>query len=57
MLRQFNRQLALHGEGPKDSSIVAVIGGYAQFLKTNRRPRTGARYRRVLGRSMTAFWY
>jgi integrase len=48
VLNQFNRQLALHGEGPKDGSVVSVIGEYAQFLKTNRRSRTVARYLRVL---------
>src|SRR5882757_8676105 len=48
VLNQFNRQLALHGEGPKDGSVTLVIGEYAQFLKTNRRPRTVARYLRVL---------
>ncbi len=48
MLDQFNRQLALHGRGPQDGSVAAVIGEYAQFLKTNRRVRTVARYLRVL---------
>ena len=38
MLNQFNRQLALHGEGPQDGSVASVIGEYAKFLKTNRRP-------------------
>src|SRR5437762_10990707 len=47
-LTQFNRQLALHGEGPQDGSVALVMGEYAQFLKTNRRPRTVARYLRVL---------
>jgi integrase/recombinase XerC/integrase/recombinase XerD len=48
VLDQFNRQLALHGEGPQDGSVALVIGEYAQFLKTNRRPRTVARYLRVI---------
>jgi site-specific recombinase XerD len=47
-LQQFKRQLALHGEGPQDGSIALVMGEYAQFLKTNRRPRTSTRYLRVL---------
>lgn len=48
VLNQFNRQLALHGRGPQDGSVASVIGEYAQFLKTNRRPRTVTRYLRVL---------
>jgi len=48
MLEQFNRQLALHGEGPKDGSVVSVIGEYAQYLQTNRRANTVVRYMRVL---------
>ncbi len=48
MLNQFNRQLALHGRGPQDGSVASVIGEYAKFLKTNRRPHTVTRYMRVL---------
>jgi site-specific recombinase XerD len=47
-LTQFNRQLALHGEGPQDGSVALVVSEYAQFLKTNRRVRTVTRYLRVL---------
>ena len=47
-LNQFNRQLALHGKAPSDDTVESVIGQYAAFLKTNRRPRTVARYMRVL---------
>jgi len=48
VLNQFNRQLALHGEAPQDGSVTSIIGEYAQFLKTNRRPHTVSRYLRVL---------
>ena len=47
-LTQFDRQLALHGAAPKNESITSVVGQYEQFLKTNRRPTTVARYMRVL---------
>ncbi|MBI1934794.1 hypothetical protein HYS30_03970, partial [Candidatus Peregrinibacteria bacterium] len=48
VLNQFNRQLALHGEAPSDDSVEAVIGEYAQYLKTNRRPNTVDRYLQVI---------
>jgi integrase/recombinase XerD len=47
-LTQFKRQIALHGAAPQSDSILSVVGQYAQFLKTNRRPRTVARYMRVV---------
>jgi site-specific recombinase XerD len=48
VLKQFERQVALHGGAPTDDSVTAVIGQYAAYLKTNRRERTVARYMRVL---------
>jgi site-specific recombinase XerD len=47
-LRQFNRQLALHGDAPTNDSLGSVIGEYAKYLKTNRRSNTMSRYLRVL---------
>lgn len=48
VLKQFNRQVALHGEAPQDRSVASVIGEYARFLSINRRPHTVTRYLRVL---------
>jgi integrase len=48
VLNQFNRQLALHGDAPADDSVVAVLGQYLTFLRSNRRPSTYRRYARVL---------
>lgn len=48
VLRQFDQQLALHGDAPKDDSVKAVIGQYIKHLKTNRRHGTVRRYVRVL---------
>src|SRR5688500_17779134 len=48
ILRQFERQLALHGDAPKDDTVAAVIGQYIKHLRTNRRPGTLRRYVRVL---------
>src|SRR5688572_18518231 len=48
VLNQFNRQLALHGEAPGNDSVEAILGEYARYLRTNRRPKTVARYLRVL---------
>ena len=48
VLRQFERQRALHGDAPKDDSVGAVIGKYINHLKTNRRHGTFRRYVRVL---------
>lgn len=47
-LKQFERQLAQHGEAPTDDSIVSAMGQYDAYLKTNRRPTTRIRYMRVL---------
>jgi integrase len=47
-LKQFERQVALHGGAPSDDSVPAVIGKYHQYLKTNRRVTTVKRYMRVL---------
>src|SRR5258708_11914361 len=48
ILKQFEHQISLHGGAPKDDSVVAVVGRYEEFLKTNRRPSSAARYVRVL---------
>ena len=48
ILKQFNRQLALHGLAPKDEAIEAIVGLYATYLKTNRRASTNRRYLRIL---------
>lgn len=47
-LNQFNRQLALHGQAPAESSLESVFGQYSQYLEDNRRIGTRRRYRRVL---------
>src|SRR5262245_54386865 len=48
VLRQFERQLALHGDAPKDDSVASVLGQYFRHLTTNRRGGTVRRYVRVL---------
>src|SRR5579862_6916251 len=48
VLKQFERQLAMHGAAPGDDSVAAIIGQYDTYLKTNRRERTRTRYMRVL---------
>src|SRR5258708_36625538 len=48
MLKQFELQISLHGGAPTDDSVVAVVGRYEEFLKTNRRPSSAARYVRVV---------
>lgn len=48
VLRQFEQQLALHGDAPKDDSLQAVLRQYREHLTTNRRPGTCRRYVRVL---------
>lgn len=47
-LNQFERQLALHGEGPRDGSVDWAIGLFDEFLRVNRRHSTRERYLRVL---------
>ena len=47
-LKQFERQVALHGGAPTHDSVQAVIGTYHEYLKTNRRPSTVKRYMRVI---------
>jgi len=47
-LRQFEEQLALHGDAPSDDSVSAVIGQYNKHLRANRRHGTVRRYTRVL---------
>ena len=48
VLKQFQRQVALHGNAPTDDSVATVINQYEAYLKTNRRERTVARYMRVI---------
>src|SRR6185436_12761141 len=48
VLKQFERQVALHGGAPTDDSVAAAIGQYHVFLKTNRRASTVVRYMRVV---------
>jgi site-specific recombinase XerD len=48
VLRQFEQQLALHGDAPKDDSVGAVLGQYVKHLEANRRRGTCRRYVRVL---------
>src|SRR6266545_4071560 len=60
VLRQFERQLALHGDAPTDDSVHAVLGSYIKHLKANRRHGTVRRYVRVLTtfhRCFLARWY
>ena len=60
VLRQFERQLALHGDAPKDDSVHAVAGQYIKHLRTNRRRSTVRRYARVLKTFHACFlerWY
>ena len=60
VLRQFERQLALHGDAPKDDSVRAVAGQYIKHLRTNRRHSTVRRYARVLQTFHECFlarWY
>jgi integrase len=47
-LKQFERQLALHGQAPTDGSIESAVGQFKTYLATNRRPSTARRYGRVL---------
>ena len=47
-LKKFERQVALHGGAPTVDSVVAVIGQYEAYLKTNRRASTVVRYMRVV---------
>jgi integrase len=47
-LKQFERQIALHGGAPSDDSIISLIGRYRLYLTTNRRPATVKRYMRVV---------
>jgi integrase len=48
VLKQFERQVALHGGAPSDDSVAAVIGNYEAYLKTNRREGTVSRYMRII---------
>jgi site-specific recombinase XerD len=48
ILKQFEHQIALHGGAPTNDSVVAVVQKYEEFLKTNRRPSSVARYVRVV---------
>ena len=48
VLKQFERQIALHGEAPGSDSLTAIVGQYGQYLQTNRRERTVTRYMRVI---------
>src|SRR5712691_244389 len=60
VLRQFEQQLALHGDAPKDDSVIAVVGQYIKHLRTNRRRGTVRRYVRVLQTFHECFlarWY
>src|SRR5260221_445862 len=60
VLRQFERQLALHGRAPKDDSVSATVGRYIRHLSANRRPSTLRRYVRVLKTFHECFlarWY
>lgn len=60
VLRQFERQLALHGDAPKDDSVGAVTGQYIRHLRINRRRGTVRRYVRVLKTFHECFlarWY
>ena len=47
-LKKFERQVALHGGAPTSDSVIAVIGQYETYLKTNRRASTVVRYMRVV---------
>jgi integrase len=60
ILRQFEQQLALHGDAPKDDSLQSVVGQYVKYLRTNRRHGTVRRYERVLktfNECFLARWY
>jgi integrase len=48
VLKQFEQQLALHGEAPAGDDLDTVLGLYTAYLKANRRPGTQRRYLRVL---------
>lgn len=48
VLKQFERQIALHGLAPTDDSLESILGQYVTYLKANRRPSTVRRYVRVL---------
>lgn len=48
VLKQFERQVALHGEAPSDDSLESTLGQYTTYLHANRRPATVRRYVRVL---------
>lgn len=47
-LEQFERQLGLHGEGPKELPLAEALKLYDVYIKTNRRENTRKRYIRVL---------
>lgn len=48
VLKQFERQLAVHGQAPTDDSMASVLGQYVAYLRSNRRHGTVRRYVRVL---------
>lgn len=48
VLDRFSRQLALHGEAPKDLQVGNAIAEYDEHLRHNRRKSTARRYSRVL---------
>src|SRR5688500_17343398 len=46
VLKQFEQQLALHGQAPSGDDLDTVLGLYTAYLKANRRPGTQRRYLR-----------
>src|SRR5258708_446564 len=48
MLQQFELQIRLRGGASTEASVVAVVGRYEEFLKTNRRPSRADGYVRVV---------
>lgn len=47
-LKQFERQLQLHGNAPSNDTLDSAIGRFSVYIKSNRRHATVRRYLRVL---------
>src|SRR5258708_12824641 len=48
IVKELEVEMSVHGGGATEDSVVAVVGRYEEFLKTNRRPSSAARYVRVV---------
>jgi site-specific recombinase XerD len=48
VLREFKKQLALHGAAPSDAPVERAVAEYGEYLRVNRRKRTTRRYKGIL---------